>query len=279
MTFPSIRTLRLSDGGRLAYTVRGELASGVPVLLLRPLGGTMASWGSFAERITKRFPVIAFDPRGVGASTDAPLLHSTRDMARDAAELLDALDVGRAHVFGLSLGGMVASWMAVDDVARLERLVLASTLPSPGTVSHRVARTLVRLARELARPGEDAEVELVHAILSPEFCLAHPDRVARIEAQVRKAPASRRNLAVLFLAAARHDVLGRLRAVAVETLLLVGSRDPIAGPESQRALLEVLPDATLDTVPDAGHDLSLEQPEITADRVLEFFSMGTERRA
>jgi pimeloyl-ACP methyl ester carboxylesterase len=100
---------RLSDGGKLSFSVRGDLSSRTPILLNRPLGGSMDLWGTFADRLADEYPLIAFDPRGVGQSSDAPLLHSTRVMARDAVELLDALSVQCAHVFGLSLGSMVAS--------------------------------------------------------------------------------------------------------------------------------------------------------------------------
>lgn len=267
----SVSRFRLSDGGFLAYAVLGRRAGGVPVLLHRPLGGSIESWGPFAERIAHEYRVIVFDPRGVGRSSDAPLFHSTRDMARDAVDLLEGLDVPVAFVFGLSLGAMVASWMAVDRPARVSRLVLASTLPSLATVSHRVAGALLRLARALARPGSQAELALVRAILSPEFRRNHPNRVRAIEASVRRVPTSRRNLAVLLFAAARHNVEACLRSVDIETLLLVGGRDRIAGVESQRALLEALPDAALEVIPESGHDLSLEQPLVTAERVLEFF--------
>ena len=105
--------VRLKDGGHLTYRLYGDPERSTPLVLNRPLGGSMTLWGTFPEMLARALPVIAFDPRGVGRSSDAPFTLSTRSMAADAWALLDELGVPRAHLFGLSLGGMVASWMAV----------------------------------------------------------------------------------------------------------------------------------------------------------------------
>ena len=230
----------------------------------------MSLWGTFAERLAESFPVVAFDPRGVGKSSDPPLLHSTKTMARDAVSVLDELGIRRAHVFGLSLGGMVASWVAVDFPERVSRLVLASTLPSASGLSCRGLRKLAKMSKDLFRPGEWAELGLVHDVLSREFLRDHPERVAAIEALVRAEPTSHRNLAVLLLAGARHDVAGCLGRVKADSLLLLGSRDRIAGLKAEIELLRAIPHAALEVVPGAGHDVTLEAPERTADRVLAF---------
>ncbi len=261
---------RLADGGRLAFVVRGDPSTEAPILLHRPLGGSMALWGEFAERLSAELPVIAFDCRGVGSSSDVPWLHSTRAMAQDAVQLLDALGVPCAHVFGLSLGGMVASWMAIDAPLRVSALVLASTLPRPGTVSHRVERHALPMLRCLSKAGTNAEACLVREILSPEFRRDHSDRARAIEETVRREPARRRNLVLLALAAACHDADAALRGNSVRTLLLFGRLDPIAGRASQEALLRDLPNATLEMIDGAGHDVSLEKPAEAAARVIGF---------
>jgi 3-oxoadipate enol-lactonase len=262
--------LGLSDGGKLSFYVRGDLSSRTPILLNRPLGGSMDLWGAFADRLADEYPLIAFDPRGVGQSSDAPLLHSTRSMARDAVELLAGLRVQRAHVFGLSLGGMVASWLAVDAPARVCRLVLASTLPSSRAVSRRIFGELLRLARFAVTPGIEAEVALVHAILSPEFCREHRERIMAVDRSLKAFPTKHHNLVALALASARHNVSACLKQMHADTLLLFGSRDPIAGVSARRQLVSDLPYATLRIIPNSGHDISLEQPEAAAARIIQF---------
>jgi 3-oxoadipate enol-lactonase len=261
---------RLPGGARLAFAVTGNPTADVPILLNRPLGGSMALWGEFADRLSGAFRVIEFDPRGVGASSDLPAFFSTRAMAGDAIALLDFLGVPRAHFFGLSLGGMVASWAAIDARDRVSRLVLASTLSESTAISRRVAGHVFGLLRAFASHGADAEVQLVREILSPEFRSEHPERVAAIEADVRRTPTKRRNLVLLALAAAAHDADRALGGNSTTTLLLNGELDPIAGRVSQSELLRDLPNAALQIVPHAGHDLSLEAPIELADRIIRF---------
>lgn len=202
----------------------------------------------------------------------SPSAHTTREMAKDAVQLLDHLGIELAHVFGLSLGGMVASFLALDFPGRVRGLVLASTIPEPDTVSLRGLEKLMSLARCLARPGSGAEVALVHRILSREFRAAHPDRLAEIERLVRATPARRRNLAILALAPARHSVRLEGLLSSLPVLLLFGELDVLAGEEARAKLLSELPHAVLQTIAGAGHDISLERPVDAADRVLSFLS-------
>jgi 3-oxoadipate enol-lactonase len=260
-----VRGVDLPDGGRIAVAVRGK---GPPVLLLRPLGGSLVSWGPFADALARRCRVIAFDPRGAGDSSPPPLGTTTRSMAVDALAVLDALAIERAHVYGLSLGGMVASWVAIDAPGRVARLVLASTpvrgsmLPAGGW------RRALELARCLVRPARDAEACLAVAILSNGFRARRPDEVARIAERARARPASHRGLLTLLAAAAWHDVAARIGDVAADTLVLAGADDVLVRPEAQRALATRLPRARAAVVAAAGHDVSAEAPACVAEHVL-----------
>lgn len=254
--------------GHLAYELRG--AEDAPILLLnRPLGGTSLLWGAFADTLAEQFRLVLFDPRGTGESSDVVLGHTTRAMAEDALALLDHVAFARrAHVFGISLGGMVATWIAKLAPERVDRLVLASTIPGIGARADGAFGELLALAPNVAH--REAEVDLVRAILSPEFRDAEPARVAEIEAAVRAAPGKRMNLAALALAAARHDAPldGTL---GMPTLLLFGDRDPLAGTAAKSLLLQGFSASQLETL-DCGHDLTLERPEETARLVSAFLT-------
>jgi len=258
---------RLPDGGRLAYLDRG---AGEPVLLLRPVGGSMLAWARFADALAERLRVIAFDPRGAaGGSSPAPLCTTTRSMARDALALLDHLEFTRAHVYGISLGGMVASWLAIDAPARVETLTLASTLPCGTEVSKHAASRGIAIAKCLLRSPHEAEACMAVRILSREFREAHPDEVARIQALARAQPATHRGLLSLLAAAAFHDVRARLSEIGAPTLVLIGEYDPFLTLPSQRELLRGIHQASFEIILGAGHDVSVEAPETTAARVLE----------
>ncbi len=225
-----ISFVALRDGGRIAYETRGKQRD-PSILLLRPLGGSMTSWSIFADALAEHLRVVSFDVRGVGRSSAAPWSATTRTMASDAREVLDAIGISRAHVYGISLGGMVATWLAIDSPARVARLALASTLPK-GTM--------------LRRRGALAALSLLAS--------AHPS--------------SPRSLAVLLSAAARHDALGELARIEADTLVLAGQRDRMLGRTSQDALVERIPRSRLVIVPGAGHDVSAESPERVARLVI-----------
>lgn len=270
-----VRFAPLPDGGRLAYILLGQQNSGLPILLNRPLGGSMTLWGSFAKQLSQLHPIVIFDPRGVGRSSDVPLRHSTRAMAADALALLDYLHIERAHIFGLSLGGMVASWFAIDSPTRTGCLMLASTLPGPDAVSWRTLTRVLSFAHCLSKAKVEFEVCLVHQVLSPTFTATHPERVRNIERAVREIPSTRRNLLLLMFMALRHSLEKALLQITNPTLLLFGEYDRLAGCAARLDLSTHLPNAIMEIMPKTGHDLSLEQPLALAARVNSFLANST----
>jgi 3-oxoadipate enol-lactonase len=188
-------------------------------------------------------------------------------MATDAVRVMDDLGVARAHVFGISLGGMVATWVAIDHAPRVDRLVLVSTLPKGTMFRHDVALRALSIARCLARPPAQAEACLATRILSKEFRRTHPRDVERIRAAAMARPASHRALVTMLAAAARHDATARLPEIQAPTLVVAGELDPIVSRASQR-LLAHIPHARFELAPRVGHDVSVEAPEWLADQVI-----------
>ena len=229
-----------------------------PILLLRPLGGSTLSWGQFKDALDQELRVLTFDP---------PARSTTRAMARDAIRVLDDAGVARAHVFGISLGGMVATWLAIDHAPRVDRLVLVSTLPKGTMFRHDMALRALSIARCLARPPAQAEACLATRILSPRFRREHPREVERVREVAMQRPASHRALVTMLAAAARHDATSRLREISAPTLVIAGELDPIVSRASQRMLAHV-PRARFELARGVGHDVSVEAPEWLAAEVL-----------
>ncbi|MBA3819175.1 MAG: alpha/beta fold hydrolase [Deltaproteobacteria bacterium] len=240
------------------YYERSGRRDAVPVVLLRPIAGTGDLWGAFRDALAQRFAVIACEHRGVGRSPPA-VPTTTRGMARDVADLLDVLGHTRVHVFGLSLGGMVATWLATDRPERVDRLVLAST-PSRGLDLLHAARHGPRYAGCLLRASGDREACLVARVLSPAFVQAQPERARAIIAAVRGEGGSLRSLLLHAAAGAAHDARRSLGKVVAPTLCIAGELDQIVGEPAMRRLATMLPNASLEVMPATGHDLSLEQP-------------------
>src|SRR5215211_5170886 len=91
-----------------------ETGSGPPLMLIAGLSGNTLGWAMLLPALAERFRVIAFDNRGAGRSSAPPGPYTTREMADDAAALLDHLGIEQAHVFGFSLGGLIAQELALN---------------------------------------------------------------------------------------------------------------------------------------------------------------------
>jgi 3-oxoadipate enol-lactonase len=252
-------------GGRLAYEQHG---AGTPLLLLRPLGGSMALWGAFRAQLAQRFRVISFDLRGSGqSSARAPL--GTRAIARDALALLDALHVEQAHVFGISLGGMAATWLAIDAPARVSRLVVACAPPLGLELTHASLRRELAMAACFLRPRDEVEPALVKRVLSRAFREQHTREVAQIQEVVARHPSTRASLLRLALSGLLHRPR-RLADIRAPTLVLGASHDGLLGLGPTRELAAAIPGARWAEIEDSGHDVTLEQPQATARAVLDF---------
>lgn len=231
------------------------------MLLIRPLGGTTALWGRFRDTLAESFRVIAYEH---------PVAVSTRALAGVALHVLDRLADERAHVFGISLGGMVATWFAAEHPARVARLCLAST-PVRGLAATR-AGVRRELALALSFAGPQTEARLVGQILSRRFRAEQPGEVRRIRQEIKAAPASRASLLALGAAALRHDARQVLGQIQAPTLVLAGSEDHILGVRASRELAGYIRGASFEIIAQAGHDLTLEQPVVTAARVRRHFA-------
>lgn len=263
--------IQLSNGRQLACEIEGQELSRPPILLVRPLGGSMALWGEFRRILSTRHRVLSFDLRGTGASThEATLRDTTKTFAEDCVRVLDYFRVPRAHVFGISLGGMTATWLAIQSPARVAKLCLAST-PSCGLeLTHVGLARAFSLAKCIFRPRNEVEPALVRRILSLRFRREHPHDVAHIDRVVRACPSDVRVLLAHILAGARHDARSDLHRIEAETLVLAGEEDRLLRPKRARALASRIPRASFEVMVAAGHDLTLERPRETATRVAEF---------
>lgn len=260
----------IGGGEELAYEIRGLRNSGLPLLLVRPLGGSMALWGPFRDALASERRVITFDLPGLGRSKGASARTSTTALARDSLALLDHLGVERAHVFGISLGGMVATWIAILAPSRVAALCIASA-PARGL---RLSRAALRRAVETGvcflRSGDAVEVIMVRQILSTPFRSSQPERALAVLDEVRRHPAPRVAVLKYLLAGARHDARRHLRDIVAPTLVLTGACDNLLPRAAVDALTSGLPVARSEVIADAGHALTVEQPLATAALVAQF---------
>jgi proline iminopeptidase len=269
-----------ANGIRIAFDTAGD-PKAVPLLLISGLGLQLTAWpDEFVEGLVELgFYVIRYDNRDVGLSTKfeqagTPSLglawlkslvrwpirppYTLEDMADDAVGVLSALGVARAHVVGVSMGGMIGQLMAAKFPSRVLSLtsIMSSSgrrgLPGP---SPEVKRAMMR------RPGGDADamiehgVRLLQVIASPTYPTPEKQLRRRVARALRRncCPGGvlRQGLAV----AASGDRTPQLRSIVAPTLVIHGVADPLVPLACGRDTAEAIPNARLEVIEGMGHDL------------------------
>ena len=243
---------------RLWYERRGE---GEPLLLITGFTISSAIFDPLIALYSERFECITYDNRGSGRSGSPLRPTSMPELAADAARLLDALGVRSAHVYGLSMGGMIAQELAIRFPERVRGLILGATTPGGPRATRPALRELAALGRSaggaLREPGRPW---LAAMLFSPEFRRREPERVLELLAHFHRHRARPQGIAAHWWATVYHDTVSRLGQIQAPTLVMHGERDAMAPIANSRELAERIPDAELALVPHAGHAYPLERP-------------------
>jgi pimeloyl-ACP methyl ester carboxylesterase len=245
--------------------------SGPPLLMIMGMSGTSLHWGeALLSDLRRDFDVIAYDHRGVGASSRLPDGAVTiAEMAEDAAALIDALELDRANVMGISMGGMIAQELALAHPEKIAALTLGCTycggpgsaLAAPADIQG-LAEAMMSGDRQRAiRAGWEINV-------SPAFA---DDPRAWAEFQEI---AARRAVAVPVVmaqmqACTAHDTNDRLPGLEAPTLVIHGTLDRLLPVANGRLIASRIPGSRLEILEDIGHMFFWERPELSAELLRE----------
>jgi len=252
-------------GSELHVQRRG---GGEPLLLVQGLGGHAGHWGEpFLRELERDFELILYDHRGIGRSAVLTGDVTTAGLAVDALALLDALELQRAHVFGFSMGGMVAQELALAAPGRLRTLTLAGT-SAGGTQSKATGDDVVRALTTAVLSGDRRRVfDVGYRFLVSRAFAADGANHAAFEAVAKDHPATIRILMEQQAAVVAHDTYARLRSLRVPTLVVHGSDDQILEAVNGDLIASLIPDARLELLQGVGHLLFWEQPGRVAQLV------------
>ena len=249
-----------------------SVGSGPAVLLVPGYGMTRQGWWRTVPVLARRFRVLTFDGRGIGDSEPAALPYGIADLADDAVAILDEADVASAHVYGLSLGGMVAQEIALRHPDRVGALVLGATTPGGPRSVTGDAVALSLFARSAAMPAEEAAWAAVTHLYAERTRRRRGGLIAEDVAARLEHGAGSYTRAQQLLAAAGHNAHDRLADIAAPTFVVHGAHDTIVPVANAHLLHAAIRGSRLRIWPCAGHLYPSEEPR--ADREVARFLAG-----
>lgn len=257
-----------SDGVRLHVEEAGE---GPALVLIAGLGGSATFWSSIGPLLSRSYRVIAFDHRGAGRSDRPPDGYSIDRIAGDVVEILDRLDIGKAHIVGHSTGGAIAQVLALDAADRVGRIVLSATWEK---ADYRFRKLFGVRAAVLEACGPQVYQDLTHLMAyQPAWVNEHSDP---LDAASRDAGAALEPLAVSI---ARINMLcefdrsADLATIAAPTLVVGAVDDGIVPFHHSQALASAIPGARLISF-SGGHFFPRLNPGEYADAIAAFLNEG-----
>ena len=259
-----------ANGIEIFYEVTGN---GPPLTMIMGLGCSSRQWQWMVPLLAESFRVITFDNRGVGRTEKPDMEYTTDLFADDIAALLNALNIDRTHIFGTSVGGMIAQKFALNYPEVVDRLVLGCTMPNffhlpPATEdSERLQET------QIVPPEESVDI-MMRLFLSEKFFTESTELTAQLKEVMLTEKLEQGEEAFLLQlgAAMSHDTLEQVKNITAPTLVITGDLDPMAPVENARFLAKQIPDSTLVEIPGVRHAFWVERFEESCDIIIKFLS-------
>ncbi|MEU6615581.1 alpha/beta fold hydrolase [Streptomyces parvus] len=248
------------DEVRIAYQVRGQ---GPPLVLLAGQANNHRWWDGVRADFTAAHTTITLDYRGTGGSDAPHTPYSTGRFAQDVRCVLDDLGIGRADVYGTSMGGRVAQELIARHPERVRALVLGCTSPGGRNGIERGDDVRRSLAAEEPAEARRALRELMY---TPAWLSTHPGPHHTLGDPGMLPHARRGHLA----ASSAHDAWDSLPHVRAPTLVLHGGDDLLNPTANAHLLAERIPGARLHIIPGARHAYFEEFRTIASPLVLDF---------
>ncbi len=253
-----------NQGAKIYWEEQGQ---GEPLILVMGLASTLDMWHRTAPVMAKRHRTILIDNRGVGRSGVPMPPYSIPTMAADVAAVMDAAGIDKAHIFGISMGGMISQEFALLYPHRVDSLILGCTNFGGRQVKPAAPNVLEILrARGMMTPDEAAwaMVPFTYDATTPR------ERVAEdIAIRLKWFPSAEGyfgQLGAIFSWESRD----RLSKIQAPTLVIHGETDELVPPENGRMIADLIPGAKLTMLANASHIFPTDQPELSHQLILDF---------
>ena len=247
---------------QMYYEVNGE---GFPLVMIMGLSGSLDWWDpSMIQGLSKNLRTIMFDNRGAGRTDASDGEYTIRLFADDVAGLMDALGISRAHVLGISMGGMIAQELVLNYPEKVEKLVLCSTTCGGERSIQASDETInMMMSAGSASSAEERARGVVPLVFSKEFVDRNPDQIESFLQRILRAPTSPETTLRQLGAIMSFSTFDRLSGVKAPTLVLHGKRDILIPTENGPILAKAIPGAKLVLLEKSAHGLTEDIEEAT----------------
>jgi len=261
-----------------------EHGAGEPLLLIMGLAADSTAWMFQIPEFAAKYRTIVFDNRGVGRSSKPAGPYTIHEMADDAAGLLDVLHVPRAHVVGVSMGGMIAQELALRHPERVHGLVLACTYPEPDADIERNRRFSVQQLGGSITEGGGVQIDLkainpmdflqqlLPMVFNQAFIANELPKLLQVFSGALQYGFSMEAILGQVGAVMSHKATDRLGRITAPTLVITGDADRLIPPANSDILAKGIPGAKLVEIPGGSHGFNFETPEVFNRAVLEFLA-------
>lgn len=262
-------TLKVGDIN-IYYEIHGE---GEPLVLIMGYGANSRWWDPQIPVFSQEYRVIAFDNRGTGQSDKPDIPYTMEMMEEDTVGLLEAIGIDAAHVFGASMGGMIAQEFALRHPDKVISLILACTTPGGrnAVMPDEEAMTfLFDHERRKALTLEEQARELLPFLFSQEFIEENPKRMDELIAGILEYVTPLHGYQRQGEAIMGFNAYGRLPEIKAPTLVMAGTADRLIPVENSRIIASRIPGAELVIFENMGHGFLGEAVEEANKAVLDF---------
>jgi pimeloyl-ACP methyl ester carboxylesterase len=254
------------NGINLSYELLGE---GDPFVMIMGLGSSKSTWRFQIPAFKKHYSLVIFDNRGAGNSDKPKGPYSIRQMADDTVGLMEHLGIKKAHVLGVSLGGMIAQELAINYPESVSKLILGCTCACHDESNGRTPE-YAKAMRILIESGKIPSAGLIfnkwqYRILGSSLLRRQYGQIKDLEKGA---------FAAQFEAAGRHNAVERLSRIEAPTLVIVGTGDKAIRPGSSDTLARLIPNSRIVKLDNGSHTFPAEMRATFNREVLSFLKNG-----
>ena len=253
------------NGIQMNYELSGQ-ENGQVVMLSHSLGSSLVMWNPQIESLEPRFRVLRYDTRGHGGSEAAQGPYALEMLGQDAISLMDALKLDKVHWVGLSMGGMIGQFIALNHPDRLWSLILCDT----AALTPKESQPMIQERIDTVRGKGMAPLlePTMERWFTPSFLCLNSQMLSLIRKQFLGTPVA--GYIGCTEAIRKLNYLDRLSEIEIPTLIMVGEDDPGTPVSASKAMHERILESKLAILSSARHLSNVEQPQAFNETLVSF---------